>query len=286
MSATAPTAAAQKPAIEEGAFGFRVLEERRYALGPPGILGPGESERWIIRLVSIDDADEPALIERAIPGRRIRFHLEHEATQVAHNSGMFGGSTMTSFHGVMSLTVNEYGFPLRALYEADRQDPGVLGSREETTLVFDGGEFRILNPYRMGVRELGLAIPSGTSVDLSVPRGAYLAGYENPGLYSLVVVGAGIREAREVEYVAVAPSLFAGSGDRRQPNRGVVSTAWLRFVDHTMLDIGGVRTPAMRLRRSTGGDIYVRDDGTVLRVDITISNRRDAWLRLLRPSEY
>lgn len=275
---------ARDAAEEERAFGFRVREERRYALGPPGILAPGESEQWIIRLESIDDEDPSAAPD--LRTRRVRFRLEHEATQIARGGALFGGASMTSFHGIMSLVVNGYGFPLRTRYWADRDDPRVAGSREESTLLFDVDQFRILNPYRMGLRDLGLDLPPGDFIDVSVPRGAYLAGYENPGLYTLILANAGIREAGEVEYVAVAPSLFAASGKPRGAEGGVLTRAWLRFDGHTMVDLGGVRTPAMRLKRSGGGDLFVQEDGTVLRVDITLSEGRNAWLRLLRPSEY
>ncbi len=266
------------------AFGFRIREERRYTLGPPDVLHAGESEQWIMRLESIDDLPGPAAADPR--GRRIRFRLEHEATQVAAGGNLFGGDKMASFRGMMDLTVNEHGFPLRVTYRAERDDPRVMGSRERSTLEFDGAEFRLLTPLRMGRRQINLAIPAEPFVDLSVPRGAYLAAYENPGLYSLVLAGAGIREAREARYVSLAPSLFAGSDGPRGTRRSVVAINRLEFIDFTSVEIGGTRMQAMRLRRDGNGYVYAGEDGTVLRVDITIAGGRDAWIRLLRPSEY
>jgi hypothetical protein len=62
----------------------------------------------------------------------------------------------------------------------------------------------------------------------------------------------------------------------------------LRFEEFTTVDIGGVEEEALRLRRPSGArpDIYVRADGTVLRVDMSTRLKHSAFIRLLRPTEY
>ena len=87
------------------AFGFRVGEERRYVLGPPGTLPPTvESMEWGIRLHSIRDDPPPRLIIFVIEFvmRRevgVPFLEETEAT---------GGRA--------ELIVNEFGFPHRITF--------------------------------------------------------------------------------------------------------------------------------------------------------------------------
>ena len=117
---------------EAAAFGFDVGEERRYAIGPPGALQPGEGELWIIRLESI-------IGER--PNRRMNFRLEHEASRYQQTPNVFSRGQLTVFRGSMELTVNEHGFPLRVQYRGDFDNAPSQNSREEVTLTYSEGAF-------------------------------------------------------------------------------------------------------------------------------------------------
>ena len=87
-----------------------------------------------------------------------------------------------------------------------------------------------------------------------------------------------------------SPLATRSSGVRlNRPSRGAnLSRTRLRFEEFTTVDIGGIEEEALRLRRPSGArpDIYVRPDGTVLRVDMSTRLRHSAFIRLLRPTEY
>lgn len=266
-----------------GAFGFGLGEERRYAIGPPGALEPGEGELWIMRLESI--AGEA-------PNRRINFRLEHEATRYQRTPNVFDRGELMVFRGFMELTVNEHGFPLRVQYQGNfDKDPRAQYSREEVTLSFAESRFAVHNRFSMQFRRYDVSVPSSSLVDPTVPRGVYVSGSENPALYSLILAGAAIEEAGDIEYVSLMPSRFATRArrgfDRATQERNLSPTR-LRFEEFTSVDIGGVEEEALRLRRPGGArpDIYVRPDGTVLRVDMSTRVKRSAFIRLLRPMEY
>ena len=285
----------QAPAT--GAFGFDVGDERRYAIGPPGALQPGEGELWIIRLESISG-------ER--PNRRMNFRLEHEATRYQQTPNVFSRGQLMVFRGSMELTVNEHGFPLRVQYRGDFDNAPSQNSREEVTLTYEEGAFSVHNRFSMRYREYDLNIASSPLVDPTIPSGVYLSGTESPALYSLILVGAGIEEVGDIEYMSLATSRLASRNTRRvngstwersssrsrggdSPTRGrSLSRRRLRFEEFTTVDIGGVEEEALLLRRSSGSrpDIYVRPDGRVLRVDISTRLRHTAFIRLLRPTEY
>ncbi len=277
-------AANNDQATEAGAFGFGLGEERRYVIGPPGALQPGEAELWIIRLESI--SGEP-------PNRRINFRLEHEATRYQRTPNVFSRGELMVFRGSMELVVNEHGFPLRVQYQGDLNNSPTQYSQEEVTLTFAEGEFAVRNRFSMRFRAYDLSVPSSPLVDPTIPRGVYVSGSENPALYSLILASAAIEEVGDIEYMSLTPGVLAGRGTRsgfyRPTRERSLSRTRLRFEELTSVDIGGVEEEALRLRRPGGPrpDIYVRPDGTVLRVDITTRlNKDSAFIRLLRPTEY
>ena len=280
-----------------GAFGFDIGDERRYAIGPPGALQPGEGELWIIRLESI--SGEP-------PNRRMNFLLENEATRYQRTPNVFSRGQLMVFRGSMELTVNEHGFPLRVQYRGDFDNAPSQHSQEEVTLTYAESEFAVHNRFSMRFRQYDLDVPSSPLVDPTIPRGVYLSGGENPALYSLILVGAGIQEVGDIEYMSLTTSRLASRSTRGtggptwesrssrsrggdNPTRGrSLSRRRLRFEEFTTVDIGGVEEEALLLRRESGSrpDIYVRPDGTVLRVDISTRLKHTAFIRLLRPTEY
>jgi len=272
-------AANDDQAPEAGAFGFGLGEERRYVIGPPGALQPGEAELWIIRLESI--SGEP-------PNRRMSFRLEHEATRYRRTVNVFSRGELMVFRASMELIVNEHGFPLRLRYQGNFDNSPTQYSQEEVTLSFAEGEFVVRNRFSMRFREFDMSVPSSRLVDPLIPRGVYVSGSENPALYSLILAGAAIEEVGDIEYMSLTPSPLATRGRVTNRQRSL-SRKRLRFEEFTTVDIGGVQEDALRLRRpdSTRPDIYVRTDGTVLRVDITTRlNMDSAFIRLLRPTEY
>ena len=290
--------AERRQEADNTAFGFRIGEERRYATGPPGALAPGEGELWIIRLESIEG-------ER--PHRTMRFYLQHDATRYARGYNVFSRGKLIAFHGTMDLTVNESGFPLRVEYWADLDQAASQYDHEEATLTFDDGKFLVSNDFSMRYREFNLSVPSSPLVDLSIPKGVYLSGSENPALFSLIVHGYRFDEERDLEYISLAANPFAS---RATSGRWTTSGRWirapnpsrgssrsrrrnpsrqrLRFEEFLTIDVGGVEREALRLRRSSGlrPNTYVQEDGTVLRVDTSTDLKHTAWIRLLRPSEY
>ncbi len=272
-------AASDDQAPEAGAFGFGLGEERRYVIGPPGALQPGEAELWIIRLESI--SGEP-------PNRRMSFRLEHEATRYRRTVNVFSRGELMVFRASMELIVNEHGFPLRLRYQGNFDNSPTQYSQEEVTLSFAEGRFEVRNRFSMRFRKFDMSVPSSRLVDPSIPRGVYVSGSENPALYSLILAGAAIEEVGDIEYMSLTPSPLATRGRVTNRQRSL-SRKRLRFEEFTTVDIGGVQEDALRLRRpdSTRPDIYVRTDGTVLRVDITTHlNKDSAFIRLLRASEY
>ncbi len=275
-------AANKEQVAATGAFGFEVGEERRYAIGPPGALEPGEGELWIMRLESI--SGEPS-------NRRINFYLEHEATRYERTPNWFSRGELMVFRGFMELTVNEHGFPLRVQYRGSFENAPTQSSLEEVTLNFEDGEFAARNRFSMRIRAYQFSVPSSPLVDPTIPRGVYVSGSENPALYSLILAGAGIQEVGDIEYMSLRPSPLAARTTSlfNRPSRGRgLSRTRLRFEEVTTVDIGGVEEEALRLRRPSGGrpDMYVRPDGTVLRVDMSTHLKHSAFIRLLRPTEY
>lgn len=278
----------------EAAFGFRLGEERRYVLGPDRALEPGEQELWIIRLQSIEPVG---------PRFRAVFALEHESLRY-RGGNMLNPDERIEVRTRTRLVVNEYGFPLEVGFEVEHRGSASPYSNEGVSLTFADDHYRVENPRSMGYRDFPLRVASSRRVDLEAPRGVYLAREINPGLLSLVFTTLHDGDDFDVEYMALNPTPLSRrnyrpnapfTARRRAPfdvrprdpwGSDVLLARKLEVKERTFVEVGGREVPALRIDTDlVRGHVWLSPDGTVLRID-TRSRRRDAWIRLLHPSEY
>jgi len=88
----------------------------------------------------------------------------------------------------------------------------------------------------------------------------------------------------------MAPGGSGFGSSRRPPNPLQLSERSFRRTTPTIgklqrIPIGGVTQYAHHVDLSSSGDVFVEPGGKVVRVNIMM-RRMNAWIRLLRPSEY
>lgn len=154
--------AAGEPVQVSRAFGFDVGEERRYVLGPPEALDPGEAATWLMRLDHVRDNGEAV------------FLLEHHRSGPDTTTGTpaYGEELSADMEG--ELTVNEHGFPVKLSFDVQRSAYGYADDNFYVRYEFDGRSLqKRVNTFG---KQWDIAIPiSGhRNLDKSVPIGLYL----------------------------------------------------------------------------------------------------------------
>ena len=279
-------------------FGFRLGDERRYVMGPPGHFQPGEMESWSIRLQQI--VDDPAQGERRIA----RFSLHYESRRFPRRGSYLGLDAIITVLAATDLWVNEHGFPLRIDYRASRSD--LTPGNEHVQLVFKDDRFEVVNEHSMRFRRYELRLPSERHIDLSIPVGVFVDFGVNPGLLGLVtdILGGDggdtsfssfdFRPLARTDYEPpprVSIDLSERSGQLRTRPLGPLHPHFVRrnlsFKGEGQTEVGHTTRTAVRLRVSgSRQDRWIAADGTVLRVDTRTGFLRNGWIRLLNPSEY
>lgn len=280
-------------------FGFYIGEERRWTVeSETFVLEPGEVVQWTMRLESVDQQSS---------GKVGHFYLEHEFRMFSRRRNILKPNEMTVSATVTDVWINDRGFPLRVQYRDDR--PRMGERRGQVDVGVEGSRLRVVNRMAMAYRDYVLPVPEVEAVDMEVPEGVFLSADLAPGLLTFPFVQARTEWERGTHYVAFDPARLAHPTSVL-PERSAASvapgaSAWSvrrpptpselakRSLRRTKLGIGGledvvtggVTSRAYRVDVSTGNDAWIAPDGTVLRVDIMM-RRMNAWIRLLRPSEY
>ena len=144
------------------AFGFDIGEERRYVLGPPEALDPGERATWLMRLDRIRDSGEAV------------FYLEHHRTGPDSTTGTpaWGEELAAGMDG--ELTVNEHGFPVHLEFTAYRSAYGYIDDHYYVRYEFDGVDWdKHANTFGKDW-DIDLPIQGHRNLDKDVPIGMYL----------------------------------------------------------------------------------------------------------------
>lgn len=154
-----PAAASQ---ATQRSFGFDVGEERRYILGPPEALRPGEGATWLIRL------------DRLRPNGEAVFVLEHRRTGPDQQAGTPAYGEELNAEMEAELVVNGHGFPMTVSLDVRRSVYGYPDDQFYVRYQFDG---RSLQKHvdTFGKRwDIALPIPAHPKLSKSVPAGLYV----------------------------------------------------------------------------------------------------------------
>jgi hypothetical protein len=283
------------------AFGFRLGEQRRYALGPSSILRAGEFQVWTIRLDRIHDG--PGLA-------RYTFTYGREYSLLDERSGQ-----MSSVRAQMSVTVNQHGFPLEIKYGSRDRDASTTDfARKNGVLSWRAGAYFFEPPEGAMELPFSVPLPEDPRADPSVPAGVFLSETENPALITLPAAIFQATGATEMEYLSLRPNRLGAQGRRRAGGgpggfgRGGLSRGGmpggsfnrdlrnpgrrlargkLAFEGVEQIDVGGRTFEATRIDSAdSDDDVFIRADGALLRLEYTFRNWRNAHIRLLHPSEY
>lgn len=264
------------------AFGFQLGEQRRYALGPPRILKAGEFEIWTLRLDEIDV--QPS----GMPLYTFTYSRELSLIDESNPEHMY------DLQAQMSVTLNQYGFPVDIGY-------GVGGvDNFDTDFVNKNGRLRWLGsaylfraPNGAEEQSFSFGLPEHDALERSIPAGVFISETENPALITFPAAVFQAIGAREMEYLALRPNRI-GRQQVRRDNQGRsrnrrtdLVRSKLEFDDVEEIELGGRTYEAIRLESSeSNDDVFIRADGALLRLDTDFRNWRNAYIRLLHPSEY
>lgn len=303
---------AQAPA-PEAAFGYRVGEERRYVLGPPDALDPGEWAEWSLRLDRLEDGEE---------GWLARFEFSHERMERVPGSGDPTELITVTVNG--ELTTNLDGFPLGIRFQQEFSLRGEVLSGEGTRRIeytYDRKKKRYEKVVEVGRRDwdFDFGIAKYGELDLDAERGLYVfmptalaclgssssacnevdPTFANPGLLSLAMPTLLEESDGEREFMFLMPTaiptspFFASSGAGPWLSRERDSIGNLaRYFDQRKLKLGastevevGPRTMHAWKLDVGGGidDVWVEPEGRVLRIDLetTYDIRADRHIRLV-----
>ncbi len=313
-AAGAQPAQAPRP---DTAFGFEPSELRRYQIGPPAALAPGETAEWTLRFDGFEVADGETLTV---------FSFTHQRFE--RIPGTFGNVVqLLSVLVEGSLKTNLAGFPLQVQYTQRFIEQGEemdSTGRRFVRFWFDRQDKRFVKAVRVGTSEweFKVAIPKQKHIDLAIPRGLYMympgaleclgetrvicvelePALANPGFLSLALPALEELEEAKREFVFLMPVSLAAS-----PFRRVIAGPWLsrernrlaniqryyEFIDLELeaserIEVGPRTLHAWKLDMCCGIDqVWVEPGGRVLRVDLdtTILNPNDRFIRFVFPFE-
>lgn len=281
-------------------FGFSLGEERRWIVESEAFgFEPGELVLWIMRLESIDRQTSRTIGH---------FRLAHEARRFSRRNNILNPAEMDVTVTVTDLWVNQSGFPLRVRHGEDRA--GTVARSGNVDVRWHEARLRVFDAAAIGYRDFALHVPGAGDIDTERPQGVFLSSAVNPGLLALPFALALEEPDLGTRFVAFdpsplidpswvrvdAPDASVGPGgaafgsSRRPPTPLQLSERSLRRTTLTIgaleeTRIGGVTTQAHRIDLSSGGDVWIAPGGKLLRINI-VMRRMNAWIRLLRPSEY
>ena len=281
---------------EDTMLGFEVGEERRYIIGPPGALRPGEAAAWSIRLDRI---------EGEAPNRTAAFELTHESNRwgISH-----AGGNMVWWKHRGELKLNEQGFPVDLRFTVFEEHTGEAPWRGDimaSSYSFRDGQFHKTVELPGQQWEFRVPIARHRDLDLDVPEGLYLFFpeaqdydfFSNPALLEFSLPNP-MPPSWKRETMYFMPTLPIRYPDRDWVNRERDRQASVRRYYMRIgvaagpiqqLEVGG-RT--LNVRRLDVGnfirDAYIDEFGKVVRVDIDPdpTTRKDRYIRILYPSEY
>ena len=281
-------------APQHEAFGFRLGEQRRYALGPEDLLGPGEFEVWTLRLDEVGS-------DAGMPLYTFAYSYEYARRNA---------QDLEQYLGQATVVVNQYGFPLEIEYGANRLN-GITtgGTGHNGRVVWVGDEFFAEAPEHRGGWRFSFDLPKHDALDTTIPSGLFISEGDNPALITLPAAIFQATGATEMEFLVLRPDRIGArrgrdSGRRRAPPGGAgrggfrrgrsrnpggrsdVVFGKLEFKAVEEIEIGGRTYEATRLEsRETEGDVFIGNDGALLRLEMLRGFSR-AHVRLLHPSEY
>jgi len=264
------------------AFGFQLGEQRRYALGPPRVLKAGEFEMWTLRL------DEINRESSGMPLYTFTYSRELSLIDPGDPEHMY------DLQAQMSVTLNQYGFPVDIRYGGGGEDSF------DTDFVNKHGRLRWLGsaylfraPNGAEERSFSFGLPEHDALERAIPAGVFISETENPALITFPAAVFQAIGAREMEYLALRPNRIGAQQMRRDDRsrsrnrRTDLVRSKLEFEDVEEIELGGRTYEAIRLDSSeSNDDVFIRADGALLRLDTDFRNWRNAYIRLLHPSEY
>lgn len=284
LHATAP-----EPTQESGDFlGFQAGEERRYILGPPSSLVPGEAAEWGIFLSEI---------VRDGPRRLGVFDLVYRRWEPG---GLERTKTLTRFM-TARLVLNEAAFPEQLTINEQ-----IWTDLISATYSFE--EDRYVKVVRIPEEEWEFRVPIATQrhLDLENHTGLYVFReltrpsdvLAHPALLGLVLprpLPPPPWEREMLFFAATGGVRWPGERwirrERNQPQstRRYYTHNDVKIVEETEIQIGDRTVNAYRVDvEGAMREIYVDREGRVLRINLDLSQRtrKQLWVRLLFPSEY
>ena len=149
----------------EGAFGYRVGEERRYVLGPPEALTKGVMANWLIRLESVSGEGE---------GRRATFAFTHvremgSQGRIAPEVGEILGVTVDG-----TARLNMQGFPLELRFTLQERYYGHGEAAFSLRYLYEDERYEKQVWYEGEMADYPVPVPSTEGLDKSVPLGLFL----------------------------------------------------------------------------------------------------------------
>jgi len=298
------------------AFGFKVGEERRYVLGPPDKLDPGESAEWSISLDRFLETED---------GWQVRFAFTHD--RLERIPGSLDQTDLIGVNTYGTFTTNLDGFPMEVEFVQEFSLGGetMAGSDvRRVQYVYDRKKKRYDKELSLGRRDMDFdfGVAGYDRMDFDVPRGLFLFGpatqdclgvsqvlcvegdpaFINPGFLSLILPPLldepeGERNfmffipttASSVLFVPTSPSDIAS---RERNSIGNLQRYFERYkvklgpsVD---IEVGPRTMRAWEMDLGGGIDkVWIQQDGTVVRLDLdtTYDARFERQIRLIHPFE-
>ncbi len=278
-----PQYRAEVIAPQHDAFGFRLGEERRYARGPDRIFRAGEFEMWTIRLDEISNANTGMPLYSFTYGR--------ELSLINPN----GRESIDSLRATMSVTVNHYGFPVEVRYGGgpyEESDTDFVNKRGR--LRWLGSAYLFRAPEGVEENSFNFGLPEHDSLNRGIPSGVFISETEHPARSTIPAAIFQAIGVTEMEFLSLRPNRIGRQQARRRQRgdpggnrRSDVVRGKLEFKGLEEIDIGGRTYEAIKLDSlDNHEDVYIDHNGKLLLLERDFRNWRNAYIRLLHPSEY
>lgn len=299
------------------AFGFEFGEERRYELGPPDALAPGELAEWTIKFEQFEESPDGILT---------LFRFTHDRLERLPGD-YFNPNAMMNVIVEGRLKANLAGFPVfveytqRFILQGEEMDNT---GRRTLTFIWDPERQRYDKEIHVGTRdwEFRFGVPNQKYLDLDAPRGLYLfmpgslsclgdsriicvemePALANPGFLSFLLPALEEMQDAEREFLFFMPTgldaspfttVTAGPWLSRERNQFKQRERYFDFMKLKLLEsqeveVGPRSMHAWEIDMCCGvKTAWVEPDGRVLRVDLetTMTNPDDRWIRVIHGFE-